>query len=310
MSLPGGTYTKLSFLISLHAGFLPHVENLKLIPTSSNSLTISWSSPADTHDCYTVSNYSVICRARDDNIVYNTTVAVSILNSTISDLTPDSRYNCFVAVWMHNKKEQPVRIPGLLPANATNFTLPQPPTRPSRPERVESGITSTTITLDLSSLNAPSSGLVQILVLRLRSARLPEGSPDQLYSSEYQFSTYDEVHSSSTSEYRPYVAAELDASDLPGTFVIGEENEHMNKRSSHIKNGPLAASNFYTCFVRVYPMSQAGWRYSVFSSSVFMFPAVRLPDPENPGKVSGVAVGVTVPLVIVLLFLVCVIALL
>ena len=258
-----------------------------MLPSSATSISISWGAPSS-HDCYKIVGYNITCRnpTTSRKMMSNTATMLAVTN-----LSPNTSYQCSVEAKLHNKEGIPVPFDSS-PAGIDSYTLPLPPNRPSRPEVSTS--THNSITLDLSTIKKdPSVSLVQIIVVRLLNDDNPKGSPETLYPNNDSFSTYDKVHSSSD-DYRPYIAAQLNANELGATFVIGEDTDNR-KRSNHIRNGPLAPSSYYTCFLRLYSSWVGGRTFTIHNSSVFMFPVVRTaPGESSPSSFNGAAVAVPI----------------
>ena len=256
-----------------------------MVPASATSISISWGAPSG-HDCYKIVGYNITCR--------NPTTSRKMMSNTattlpVTNLSPNTSYQCSVEAKIRNKEGIPVAFDAS-PADIDSYTLPLPPNRPSRPE--VSSSTHNSITLDLFPV-VPSVSLVQIIVVRLPNDDNPRGSPETLYPNNDRFSTYDKVHSSSD-DYRPYIAAQLNANELGATFVIGEDTDNR-KRSNHIRNGHLAPSSYYTCFLRVYSSWVGGQTFTIHNSSVFMFPVIRTaPGESSPSSFNGAAVAVPI----------------
>ena len=155
---------------------------------------------------------------------------------------------------------------------------------------------------------------IQIVVLRLGNSPLrPSESPDDLYASMANFSTYELVHLEGQvkDNYQPYVAAELDVQHLPNQFSVGGGHGVEDLIEGQFFNGPLDTSNYYTIFIRFYAWSQFGRQYNVFISSNFsssVKPAtVGIARSSSNGKdgggtsASAVAVGVSLSLIVIIL---------
>ena len=285
-------YCNTLFIINF-LGYSPTVTQLTMNPISNTSINISWGPPTS-HDCYTVDSYSITCRnpAANNNEGGMTFDSTSLL---VTGLTPNTAYQCSVKANIHNKKGDDVAFTAS-PARGTSYTLPNRPKRPSRPEVVDGRTSHNSFTVDLSMIKIdPSVSVIQIIVVRLLNRDDPQGSPETLYPTSDNFYTYDQVHNSSRGEqYRAYIAAQLNANELPETFVIGNRRA---KRSNHIENGALAPSSFYTCFLRLYSSWIGGQTFRVHESSVFMFPVVETADdPSTAANSSFPAPAVIVPL--------------
>ena len=304
------SFSNINTYFILPSGFRPAAEQLSIFVISARRINVTWAPPSTTCDCYSLANYSVDCRRIGYTDTITNTTPASARYFTVSGLVPDSWYQCSVAVLLQDKGGNPATLLGLQPANISGYTLPEKPPRPPPP--VSQSNTDHSITLDLSSaksaLNTARVSHLRIFVLRLGPTDTqPQGSPDQLYLANYEFATYQQVHSNSntdsSSTYRPYPAAEFEAGQMPETFVIGGENvANRNSRSDSV-NGPLAQSNFYTCFLRVYSSSNILRRQEiVYSSSVFLFPPVELTSTDTSIGYSdhvGLVPGVTVTVLFV-----------
>ena len=269
-----------------------------MVPTSATSINVSWGSPSD-HDCYTIDSYIITCQ--NPATSREVTSVINVPPTVVTNLTPNTSYECSVAAIVHNKKGNLVRF-DTPPARNISHTLPLPPNRPSRPE--STNYSHDSITLELPTIRRDSSvSIAQIIVVRLANGEIPQGSPELLYPTSDNFATYEEVRRSPSGGV--YIAAELNANELPSTFVIGHD-EVNKKRSNHIINGPLLPSSYYTCFLRLYSSWIGGQTYSVHNSSVFMFPVVQTKSDEPSSSPFNTA-AVIVPLFMLLLILVIIV---
>ena len=280
---------------------------------------VSWQSPLETNDCYTISQYHLQCWDMRQKNVVNRTIRHSetMYNITIIGLTSDQSYNCCISVYVADISGSLTSLS--LPQNFTSgYTLPLPPDQPSSPvDGMTMSGSPNTITLNIEafkrSLNSQTSSNIRIAVLRLGSSpTIPQGTPDQLYPSDESFTTYESVHNVNTGTYLPYFAAEFPVNNIPNSFVVGIGSD-TKKRQVSIHNGPLESSDYYTVFLRVYAKSNFGSQYSVFKSTSFLTPPVR-PESERPSSTAdpsssssgGVIAGVVI--VILLVVIVAVIA--
>ena len=306
-------------IYSIISGYRPRVRSFSVSGKNSTSIMVSWQSPLETHDCYTISRYHLQCWDMRQKRVVNRTIKHSeaMYNITIIGLTSDHSYNCSILVYVADISDSLTSL-NLPPDFSNGYTLPLPPEQPSPPvDSITVTGSPNTITLNIEafkrSLNSQTSSNVRIAVLRLGSSpTIPQGTPDQLYPSDESFTTYKSVHSVNTGSYLPYFAAEFPVNNVPNSFVVGIGND-TKKRQVSIRNGPLESSDYYTVFVRVYAKSNFGSQYSVFKSTSFLTPPVR-PASEQPSSTadpsssSSGGVIAAVIIVILLIFVVAVIA--
>ena len=301
-------------------------------PLSSTQIQVSWSEPTVTNDCYNLTEYNVRCWDTHTNEIHaNTTVqsrGLQEFHINVTELTPDSQYNCSVGVIFvdflgHTATED------ISTDYDTGHTYPRPPTTSTSSligissgdeggdEDEQDGTINLNLTTFKKSIDSEMISHIQIMILRLgNSPTLPSETPDELYSSTYSFSTYEEVHSDENDvkiSYKPYIAAEYEVGNIPNVFIMGADELEERKRQSDTNyvNGPLVISDYYSAFVRSFSKSQFGKQYSIFLSSSFLSPrqpAVTITEPTkttsaNSDDSSSVVAAVVV--VFLILFIVC-----
>ena len=271
------------FFVFFFSDFTPRVSSLSVASINSSAIQVQWAEPRLKTSCYTISSYLVNCYRTSEeegrSLVTSTTPPRStIYNVTVTDLQPDSRYNCTVEIVYTDLFGGAVNI-GTTPAFDIRYTDPRAPNlvqfellRDEMPSDVQKASLNLTAFRDL--LDPTDVSYVHIIVQRLgKSPTLPTESPDKQYTSIDDFSTYELVHSENDQiSYRPYIAAEISVEYIPRTFVIGSDDIPQNRRRQEYTNGPLVPEDYYTVFIRVYAYSQWMKQYGVFVSSNFTTP--------------------------------------
>jgi len=121
----------------------------------------------------------------------------------------------------------------------------------------------------------------QVIIVRLSALELPAESPDARYPRDYVFDTPTDVN---TRGNGAYIAAEISGAQFQSLFVVGD-GAVTNGAQTTYTNSELPSGGFYTCFLRIFPMTfyDRGFRmrrqedplitnrqYDVFSSSDYI----------------------------------------
>ena len=201
-----------------------------------------------------------------------------------TSLESDSGYNCTVAPIYTDLLGNVARIGLSSTAYDIGNTYPSVPRVNMNRIQVETdsnteSVIEGTAALDLrefrTSFSPEDFSHVHIAVQRLGSLQdVPSESPDEIYHSLSDFSTYEIVHLQDNNQqsYAPYIAAELDIDDVPDRFIVGSDNIGGRRRQQDYTNGPLNTEGRYTVFLRAYVKSQYGKQYHSFLSTSFVEP--------------------------------------
>ena len=294
--------------------FSPVVSSLNVRSINSSSIQVLWAEPEHKTDCYEVSNYRIECSDETENVVSDVRLPERMSRNhtlDITDLEPDTQYTCVVSV-TYNDLFGGVASINATPRSDNIYTSPSIPDI-ALEIMIETGDGEGEMTLELSNLrsSADSISYIHVIVLRLTSLTLPDESPDDMYPSINDFTTYDAVHSQgSRVSYRPYIAAEIPSNNIPDTFTVGSGRGGARRRSNEYFNGPLVPDNYYTIFVRVYARASSGRQYESFLSSSFATPFQPTGSEDEVTSTSGSGSGGIVAAVVVLVILIVVISVL
>ena len=248
-----------------------------------------------------------------------TTIVIPDQNSSnysiiLTNLEPDSRYNCSVTILYKDLFNETVDL-NAPPCFAINYTHPHLPSIKQTLDLVViDNIRPGTASIDLTTLwdtfTKDDTSYILIIVLRLGNSptlHVPTESINKQYPNIEDFSTYEEVHSESGRlSYEPYIAAKIYLSDIPGIFNVGSDSI-VNKKRDTYTNGPLDVNDYYAVFIRVYANSQFGTQDNVFVSSNFSAPFQSIGESSatemaqsNPGIIAGTIIVVVIVLVIII----------
>ena len=249
---------------------------------NSSSLKIAWNKFIQSSNCYELVHYEAQCwNTKDKDNVETKFVPKEAVSVVLTNLESDSEYNCTVNPFYNDLLGNKAQI-DLLLVYVIGYTYPTKIASVGIDVALYQ-IAFKTITLDLSlspfiKINISH---IHICILRIGgdfSIPLLE-SPDRLYHSLNDFSTYQLVHSQDNqTQYKPYITAEFEARHIPSTFTIGRGDNDVSGHGNYT-NGPLKPSDYYTVFIRSYARSQFGKQYAVFTTSEFSSPVKLMQAP-------------------------------
>ncbi len=250
------------------------------------SILIIWLPPKQDTDCYIIESYTVTCENTQKTDQNDTQTVKPHEKSreyhvVLTDLEPDSRYNCSVTISYEDLFNETVDL-NIPPAFDIKDTYPSLPSINQTLDLVVVGnVHPGTANVDLTgfwnTFTGEDVGYVLVIVLRLGDSstlNVPTQSIDKQYPNIEDFSTYEEVHSERrTLGYEPYIAAKIYSMDLPEIFSLGSESVVDEEHDTDMyTNGPLDIGDYYAVFIRVYTHSQFGEQDIVFVSSNFSVP--------------------------------------
>ena len=251
---------------------------------NSSSLKIAWNKFVQSSNCYKLVQYEAQCwNTKDRDNVEAKFIPKEAVSVVLTNLESDSEYNCTVNPFYNDLLGNKAQI-DLLSVYVIGYTYPTKIASVGIDVALyQIAINTITLDLSLSPFIKINISHIHICILRLGadSSITPSESPDRLYHSLNDFSTYQLVHSQNNqTQYKPYITAEFEARHIPSTFTIGRGDNDVSGHGNY-SNGPLKPSDYYTVFIRSYARSQFGKQYAVFTSSEFSSPVKLMPAPAT-----------------------------